>query len=363
MVPAELPGFRSDVRVTRPELEQLISGPLAGVLDAIDDTLQRNEIPVRQRLGGRHRRRRRCHSAGDAAAVRATARTRRHHPAVPAQRRRRRGAGCRAEPRARTRRPGWLRPPDAPTGMAPCRRPADGGAAGLARRLQSAGDGASSATCGALAWSQDDARPEIRCPTPATTTQRRPPTPTRARPPPGHRSRSPPARTTYQDELAPLPWYKRPPLLFGAGGCGGTSGGRRPRRHVDQLRWANRAPVTETASTDSDGDVTARAATAGHHGHRRPRRRGDHHREPAATSPAAVHHDNDGVHDVTHHDDDHHHHARRPPPLRRPTTTTTRTTTTTPPTTSPPPTTTTPPPTTTTAPPRPSIRRIRSRRR
>src|SRR5690606_30417640 len=44
VVPVALPAFQSDVRVTRPELEQLIAGPLAGVLNAIDDTLQRNQI-------------------------------------------------------------------------------------------------------------------------------------------------------------------------------------------------------------------------------------------------------------------------------------------------------------------------------
>ena len=44
-MPAELPGVRSDFRVTRTELEQLIAGPLAGVLDAIEDTLQRNDVP------------------------------------------------------------------------------------------------------------------------------------------------------------------------------------------------------------------------------------------------------------------------------------------------------------------------------
>ena len=46
VVPVELPGFNSDVRVTRTELENLISGPLAGLLAAIEETLQRNNIPV-----------------------------------------------------------------------------------------------------------------------------------------------------------------------------------------------------------------------------------------------------------------------------------------------------------------------------
>ncbi|WP_264060637.1 Hsp70 family protein, partial [Mycolicibacterium psychrotolerans] len=46
VVPAELPGFRSDIRVTRPELEQLLSDPLGGLLAAIDDTLQRANVSV-----------------------------------------------------------------------------------------------------------------------------------------------------------------------------------------------------------------------------------------------------------------------------------------------------------------------------
>src|ERR1700682_4071 len=46
VVPAALPGFNSDIRVTRNELESLISGPLAGLLNTIEETLQRNNIPV-----------------------------------------------------------------------------------------------------------------------------------------------------------------------------------------------------------------------------------------------------------------------------------------------------------------------------
>src|SRR3954453_6174522 len=45
-VPAELPGFNPDVRVTRNELERLIAEPLAGLLNAVEETLHRNNIPV-----------------------------------------------------------------------------------------------------------------------------------------------------------------------------------------------------------------------------------------------------------------------------------------------------------------------------
>ncbi|WP_165604624.1 Hsp70 family protein, partial [Mycolicibacterium elephantis] len=44
VVPVAVPGFTSDVRVTRGELEQLMSAPLAGLLDTIEETLQRNNI-------------------------------------------------------------------------------------------------------------------------------------------------------------------------------------------------------------------------------------------------------------------------------------------------------------------------------
>lgn len=41
---AELPGHRSDVRLTRTELDETLRGPLAGFADVLQDTLQRNGI-------------------------------------------------------------------------------------------------------------------------------------------------------------------------------------------------------------------------------------------------------------------------------------------------------------------------------
>jgi actin-like ATPase involved in cell morphogenesis len=41
---AELPGYRSSIRVTRTELEGLIAAPLAGVLAALENALERNRI-------------------------------------------------------------------------------------------------------------------------------------------------------------------------------------------------------------------------------------------------------------------------------------------------------------------------------
>src|SRR3981189_2595752 len=46
VIPAELPGYASDFRVTRAELERLIEQPLAGLVAAVDDTLQRHRIPM-----------------------------------------------------------------------------------------------------------------------------------------------------------------------------------------------------------------------------------------------------------------------------------------------------------------------------
>jgi hypothetical protein len=43
---AELPGYHSDVPVTRAELENLINDPLTGLLDALGEMLQRNRIPA-----------------------------------------------------------------------------------------------------------------------------------------------------------------------------------------------------------------------------------------------------------------------------------------------------------------------------
>src|ERR1700712_829952 len=45
-VPVQLPGFTSDVRVTRAELERMIEGPLEGLLDLVEETLQRARAPV-----------------------------------------------------------------------------------------------------------------------------------------------------------------------------------------------------------------------------------------------------------------------------------------------------------------------------
>ena len=59
----ELPGYRSEIRVTRTELERLIADPLGGVLAALENLLERNRIGWSERRRGGHRRRRCQHSA------------------------------------------------------------------------------------------------------------------------------------------------------------------------------------------------------------------------------------------------------------------------------------------------------------
>ena len=46
MIHADLPGHRSDVRLTRPELEGLIAAPLTNVVAALENLLSDNRIPM-----------------------------------------------------------------------------------------------------------------------------------------------------------------------------------------------------------------------------------------------------------------------------------------------------------------------------
>ncbi|HET7667406.1 MAG TPA: Hsp70 family protein [Mycobacterium sp.] len=324
-VPAELPGYHSDVRVTRIELETLISEPLVGLLNTVEETLQRNNIAVASvsavaTVGGGANIPRVTQQLSERlrAAVVTTPQSQLNVAA---------GAALVADRALEADAPTGMAPTgmaaaaDAPTGMAAAGWAA--AAAGLAAS-ESTSDGAASATFRALAWSQDDsplgepvpysgddytfdhgvgdARPQVAF---------------------AHEEEG------YEPEPEPLPWYKRPPILFGAaaaavllaiGGLAitltGTSG--------------NSGPVTETATHVETGPAPTQPATegapvtvtvTGPNG------------EPSTTvvpSPTPT-----GE-------------TTTPPPT---TTTTTRTTTTTTTTTTTPPTTTTTPPTTTTKPP------------
>ncbi|MCH9668925.1 MAG: Hsp70 family protein [Actinomycetia bacterium] len=219
VVPAELPGSRSEVRVTRPELEQLISEPLAGLLTAVEDTLRRNGVALDNVSA--------VATVGGGAAIplvtqRLTERLRAPVVTTPQSALNvAAGAALVANRSLETDAPTGM----APTGEAPTAMGSAAWAAGVAglAASESAADGAASATFRALAWSQDDA--SAGDPLPYTgddytssagyadqrATDAGPPA---AYTPPGG---EPPG---YSDQLggepALVPWYKRPPVLFGA---------------------------------------------------------------------------------------------------------------------------------------------------
>ena len=212
VVPANLPGFNSDVRVTRNELESLISEPLAGLLNVIEETLQRNNIPVASvsavaTVGG----------GANIPRVTQQLSERLRAPVVTtpqSQLNVAAGAALMADRALEADAPTGMAPTglapatDAPTGMAAAGWAA--GAAGLAAS-ESASDGAASATFRALAWSQDDspgAEPVPYSGEDYTFDQG----PTDARPQVAFAHEE----EGYEPEPGPLPWYKRPPILFGA---------------------------------------------------------------------------------------------------------------------------------------------------
>jgi hypothetical protein len=207
-VPADLPDFRSDIRITRPELEQLIAGPLAGLIGAIEDTLQRSGVSIADVSA--------VATVGGGAAIplitqRLSERLRAPvittpEPALNVAA----GAALVANVGLAADAPTGLSPAaDVATAMAPAAWAA--GAAGLAAG-ESADDGASSATFRALAWSQDDVTGGD--PVPYTGEDYTSPhaygSATAARPAVAFS----PAEEGYEDH-PPLPWYKRPALLFG----------------------------------------------------------------------------------------------------------------------------------------------------
>ena len=212
MVPVDLPGLQvrcpADPHRARQPDRPATGGPAR--CDRRNVAAQQHR-PVEPRRGG-NRRWRRGHPAGHPTTVRTVPCPGHHHAAVTAQRRCRRCAArrpriwppthrpdCRPRPtfrRVSRQRHGQRAPPGS---RRPSRRPT------VPRRRRSA------------PWRGRRTTPSAasRCRTPARTT---PPTMLlRAQPTPGHRWRSPRARNReYEAEPAPLPWYKRPPVLFGA---------------------------------------------------------------------------------------------------------------------------------------------------
>lgn len=246
VVSAALPGFASDIRVTRPELEQLISEPVAGLMAAIEDTLQRNQVPLGNVAA--------VATVGGGAAIplitqRLSERLRAPVVTTPQpQLNVAAGAALVADQSTDSDAPTGLAPAaagadaDAPTGLAPAAWAA--GAAGLAAGA-AASDGASSATFRALAWSQDD----------APTGEPVPYTGADYTADPGATGARPPVAFTGDEqaedpEPGPLPWYKRPPLLFGAAAAAAllAIGGLAVTLTSTS---GDSSPVTETATTVS----------------------------------------------------------------------------------------------------------------
>jgi hypothetical protein len=228
---------------------------------------------------------------------------------------------------------GMAAAPDAPTGMAEAAWAA--GAAGLAAG-ESAADGAASATFRALAWSEDDTVGEEPVPY-AGADYEYDPEATSARPP----------MAFLRDEEAeapeePLPWYRRPALIFGAaavvallavGGLAYTltskSSGISPGESTTTAPPGQSSvqPASPGAPPTENTVTVTRSGSPGP--------------QPAPPPPAPTTTAPPPTTTTT-----------TPPTTTTTTTTTTRTTTTTPPTTTTqPPTTTTKPPTTSAAPP------------
>ncbi|WP_156744599.1 Hsp70 family protein, partial [Mycobacterium sp. E740] len=236
VVHAELPGFNSDVRVTRTELERLIEGPLAGVLNAVEEALQRNNIALSNvsavaTVGG----------GANIPLVTQQLSTRLRAPVITTpQSQLNVAAGAALIADAADAATGMAAVADAPTGMAPTSMSAAAWAAGAAgvAAAESASDGAGSATFRALAWSQDDSPAGEPVPY-AGEDYTFEPGVTGARPAMEFAHEE----ERYEPEPAPLPWYRRPVVLFGAAAAAA-------------LLAAGGLAVTLTSTSGDTGPVT-----------------------------------------------------------------------------------------------------------
>lgn len=259
VVPVELPGFTSDIRVTRPELEQLISEPLAIFLDALGDALERNRIPATELSA--------VVTVGGGAAIPLVTQRLSEELRVPVITTPLAGLNAAIGAALIAARGGMAH--DAPTGMAPAVGDAPTGvaptawAAGAAGRAanESASDGSPSATFRALAWSQDDKTPGSE-PVPYSgedytfdqsgwADQDEAPGGTSPRPMLEFETKG---ESTALDDAPPIPWYRRPPLLFGiaavvaAMSVGGLA---------ITLTSSDSTPTTTTTRVTKPGETTA----------------------------------------------------------------------------------------------------------
>ena len=202
-LPAELPGYQSDIRVTRGELESLIRGPFAGVIYALEELLQRNRIATANLSAV-------ATVGGGASIPLITQRLSAHfrapvittpQPALDTAA----GAALIAARGPADAATGLATATDAPKSMGAAAGAA--GAAGMAA-TESAADGAASATFRALAWSEEDGAANEPVPYSGNDYDYDP-NATGARP---QLEFLPPEEPMPVEE--PLPWYRRPQLIF-----------------------------------------------------------------------------------------------------------------------------------------------------
>ncbi len=214
---AEAPGRRTEVRITRAELDELLAAPFDVFLDALGDILERNRIPATSLAA--------VATVGGGAAIPAVTRRLSTDLRVPVITIPAPGTAAAVGAAMLAAR---SIAPDAPTGLAPTAADAPTGlapsawAAGVAgsAATQSASDGSPSATYRALAWSEDDGDTAGE-PVPYLGEDYRAP----ENYAPEHYPAAIPTGPTVAVENAvadgttpavgQLPWFRRPPLLFG----------------------------------------------------------------------------------------------------------------------------------------------------
>lgn len=232
-LPVDLPGRRTEVRITRPELDDVIREPLAGFLELLQETLQRNgirpgDLVAVASVGGSARMPVLTTSLSEHLRVQVITPT---QPELSAAI----GAGLRAVR-------GLV--PDGATAMAPAAArvvPVDPGAAG-------------SSTFRALAWSDADDVPEPVAPDPAAfdhvdaeAYEPYAPRPQLAFTDPG---------AEFDETAAVVPWYRRPLGMVAVGAVVvlavlGTAAWYVLKNDESSQPATNPAPATTTAPAES----------------------------------------------------------------------------------------------------------------
>ena len=198
---AELPGHRSEVRLTRNELDEAIRAPLADFVGVVQETVERNGVRTADLVA--------VASVGGAARIPIITTTLSEHFRVPVittgqpELTGAIGGGLRAArgtvdegATSMAAAPGVAAAAAAATAMAPGIDPQDE---------------PESSTFGALAWSDADDVPDVAPTDPYDYVGETNGGVTDARPPMQF------DHDEYEDEAAPLPWYRKPAIILGAG--------------------------------------------------------------------------------------------------------------------------------------------------